>query len=133
MEAFVVLIVSMIAGVLAYTISVTMEKGGVFGSAVVTLTAGVLFRYLETEGLILYSGLAVVATCASYAGMVAQKNVADYKEMALVGLLAGIIYLAGASVYTGVGGRLGVIAAIACFTWIGVKKLLRKRTSTPNV
>jgi hypothetical protein len=124
MEAVIILIVSVLAGMAAYYISVVMGKGGVFGSAVVTLSAGVLFRYLEMEGLIAVTGLAVVATAASYAGMVAQKNVANLKEMAVVGLLCGALLMASGTVFGGVGGRLGTVAAIACFSWIGIKKLL---------
>ena len=127
MEAIIILFVSVLAGMATYFISVVMGKGGVFGSAVVTLSAGVLFRYLEMEGLITVTGLAVVATAASYAGMVAQKNVANLKEMAVVGLICGALLMSSATVFGGVGGRLGVVGAIACFSWIGIKKLMGKR------
>jgi hypothetical protein len=126
MEAIIILIVSVLAGMAAFYISAVMGKGGVFGSAVVTLIAGILFRYLEMEGLITITGLAVVATTASYAGMVAQKNVENLKEMAVVGLIVGALFIAGSNVYVGVGGRLGVIAAISCFAWIGFKKITGK-------
>lgn len=132
MNIAIILMVSILAGMAAYYISVVMGKGGVFGSAVVTLVAGVLFRYLEVEGIIGITGLAVVATCASYAGMVAQKNVANVKEMAVVGLFTGALYIAGATTYVGVGGRLGVIAAIACYAWIGLKKLTGKGLEAPK-
>ncbi|MDW7671728.1 MAG: hypothetical protein SCK57_08865 [Bacillota bacterium] len=130
MDAIIILIVSALAGMAAFYISIVMGKGGVFGSAVVTLTAGVLFRYLEMEGLITITGLAVVATTASYAGMVAQKNVENLKEMAVVGLISGALYIAGGNVFVGVGGRLGTIAAIACFAWIGFKKITGKGFSS---
>ena len=123
MEQLIIILVSVVAGVAAYAISVDMGKGGVFGSAVVTLIAGVLFRYLEADSIISITGLAVVATTASYAGMVAQKNVANVKEMAVVGVIAGIIYIASGNAFVGVGGRLGTIAAIACFSWIGIKSI----------
>lgn len=130
MDVIIILIVSVLAGMAAFYISAVMGKGGVFGSAVVTLIAGVLFRYLEMEGLITITGLAVVATTAGYAGMVAQKNVANLKEMAVVGLISGALYIAGANVFAGVGGRLGTIAAIACFAWIGFKKITGKGFSS---
>jgi hypothetical protein len=124
METIVILAVSVISGMAAYYISVIMGKGGVFGSAVVTLVAGVVFRYLEMEGMIAVTGLAIVATAAGYAGMVAQKNVANLKEMAIVALLCGALLISSGTVFGGVGGRLGTVAAIACFSWIGIKKLI---------
>lgn len=123
MDQLIMILVAVVAAVAAYTISIEMGKGGVFGSAVVTLVAGVLFRYLEAEGFITITGLAVVATTAGYAGMAAQKNIANVKEMAIVGLITGILYIAGANAFVGVGGRLGTIAAIACFSWVGLKSI----------
>ncbi|SDY47486.1 hypothetical protein [Tindallia californiensis] len=123
MENIVIIVVSMIAGMAAYYISVVMGKGGVFGSAIVVLVSGLLFRYLEAENLIAVSGLAVVATTASYSGMVAQKNVANLKEMAMVGLITGLLFIASVNAYNGVGGKLGVMAALSCYAWIGIKKL----------
>lgn len=127
MESIMIVAVAIIAGMAAYYISVIMGKGGVFGSAVVVLVSGVLFRYLEVEGLIAVTGLAVVATCASYAGMVAQKNVENLKEMAVVGFITGALFIASGNVFVGVGGRLGVIGAIACFAWMGLKKMSHKK------
>lgn len=132
MENMIILIVSAIAGMAAYYIAVIMGKGGVFGSAIVVLISGILFRYLETENMIEVSGLAVVATTASYAGMVAQKNVANLKEMAFVSLIAGLLFIASGNAYAGVGGKLGTIAALACFTWIGIKKLGGSKAIEPR-
>lgn len=132
MNTIAFLLVAMIAGMATYYISVNMGKGAVFGSAIITLTAGVLFRYLEAEAFITVTGLAVMATTASYAGMVAQKNVANLKEMAVVGLFTGTLFLASGNVYVGVGGRLGVIAALAGFAWVGFKKLTGKGLSSPK-
>ncbi|RQD67419.1 MAG: hypothetical protein D5S00_10715 [Tindallia sp. MSAO_Bac2] len=124
MENILIIIVSIIAGMATYYISVIMGKGAVFGSAIVVLVSGLLFRYLEAENMIAISGLAVVATTATYTGMVAQKNVANLKEMAAAGFITALLYIASTNTFAGVGGRLGTIAALACFTWIGIKKLL---------
>lgn len=130
MENILIIIVSIIAGMATYYISVIMGKGAVFGSAIVVLISGLLFRYLEAENMIAVSGLAVVATTATYAGMVAQKNVADLKEMAVVGTITALLYIPSVNTFAGVGGRLGTIAALACFTWIGIKKLLGYKAKT---
>ncbi len=120
MENIIILFVAVLAGIASYTISITMNKGAVFGSAVVTLISGIVFpHFVPTIG----AKLAVVATCASYAGMVAVKNVPKLWEMAIVSFIAGGLFILSATTYVGVGGKLGTIAAIACFTWIGCKKV----------
>ncbi|SFI08038.1 hypothetical protein SAMN05192551_10663 [Tindallia magadiensis] len=124
METLLIIMVSVIAGVATYYISVVMGKGAVFGSAIVVLISGILFQYLEAENMITVSGLAVVATTATYTGMVAQKNVANLSEMAAAGFITALLYIASVNTFVGVGGRLGTIAALACFSWIGIKKLI---------
>lgn len=120
MDNIYIIVVAVLAGMATYTISVYMNKGAVFGSAVITLIAGIFFPYfIPTIG----SKLAVVATCSSYAGMVAVKNVPKLWEMSIVGLIAGFLFIATSNAYVGVGGKLGTIAAISCFTWIGCKKI----------
>ena len=119
MEYLFIVLVSVLAGMATYYVSVKLNKGAVFGSAVVTLISGILFpHFIPTIG----SRLAIVATCASYAGMVGIKNAPRISEMAVIGLINGIIFIATLSAYPGVGGRLGTIAAISCFVWIGLKK-----------
>lgn len=126
MENIIILAVAVMAGVAAYSISIFLGKGAVFGSAVVTLISGILFpHFVPTLGV----KLAIVATCASYAGMVAVKNVPKLWEMAIVGLITGSMFILTSSAYVGVGGKLGTIAAISCFSWVGLKKVLATVTN----
>ncbi len=120
MEYIAIVLVSMLAGVATYYVSIKLNKGAVFGSAVVTLISGILFPNLIPA---IGPRLALVATCASYAGMVGIKNAPKISEMAAIGLINGIIFIATLSAYPGVGGRLGTVAAISCFAWIGLKKV----------
>ena len=60
--------------------------------------------------------------CSSYAGMISVENALNIREMAIISLMTGILYIAGNSAYIGIGGRLGTIAAISCFAWLGFKK-----------
>lgn len=120
MENLYVILVSVLAGCATYTISMLMGKGAVFGSAVVTLASGIIFPYFFPT---LGPKLAIMATCSSYGGMVAVKNVPRLWEMAAVGFIAGILFIVTDGAYVGVGGKLGTIAAISCFSWIGCKKL----------
>jgi hypothetical protein len=121
MENLAIIITTVLAGVLTYSISVNIGKGAVFGSAIVTLLAGLFLPHFFENG----AALAVAATTASYAGMVAGKNVPNLLEMAAVGLIVGVVFILGAPTYIGVGGRLGAMAALSCFSWIGIKKTYR--------
>lgn len=118
MDNLAIIITAILAGVAAYGISVKLEKGAVFGSAIVVLLSGLFLPHFFEMG----DTLAVVATTSSYAGMVAAKNVPNLKEMAAVGFIVGVLFILAQPVYLGVGGKLGVIAAIACLAWIGLKK-----------
>ena len=119
MEELIILITGAIAGMAAYAISIILGKGAVFGSAIVVLLSGFFLPHIFGD---LGTDMAVIATTASYAGMVATKNVPKLLDMAMVGLVCGILYIPTADVFAGVGGRLGTIAAIACLFWMGVRK-----------
>lgn len=119
MDNLAIIITAILAGIATYGISVKLEKGAVFGSAIVVLVSGLFLPHFFEMG----TTLAVVATTSSYAGMVAGKNVPNFKEMAAVGLITGLLFILAEPVYQGVGGKLGVMAAIACLSWIGVKQV----------
>jgi len=121
MENLAIIITAVLAGVIAYGISVKLEKGAVFGSAIVVLLSGLFLPHFFENG----TTLAVVATTSSYAGMVAGKNVPNLLEMAVVGAIVGMVFILAAPAYAGVGGKLGTMAAISCLSWIGLKKAYR--------
>lgn len=130
MNNIIILIVAMISGLATYTISTVLKKGTVFASATVILVAGILIPYFFNE---LGSQLAGVAACASYAGMASTKVIPRLREMLAVSAIAGSIFVFTLHAYEGVGGKLGTIAAISCFTLLGVKKILsRKEKEEPN-
>lgn len=126
MENLIILIVCLLAGISTYHISCTLGKGPVVASAVVTLLSGLIFPFLfPTIGGV----LAAAGACASYTGMVDIQKVCSLKEMAGVSLITGSIFIIATSAYSGIGGRLGTISAIACFVWIGIKILFSKYKS----
>lgn len=69
------------------------------------------------------AAMATAAACASYAGMISVENALNVLEMAVISLMTGILFITVTSAYVGVGGRLGTIAAISCFAWLGFKKI----------
>ena len=47
--------------------------------------------------------------------------------MVFVGLICGSVFILASNAYVGVGGRLGTMAAISGFTWLGIKKINENR------
>ncbi len=120
MEELIILLISIAAGMSTYIVSNILKRGPVIASAIITLVSGLTLPYFfPTIG----NGLAVAAACASYAGMISVENALNLLEMAIISLLTGILFIASNNSYIGIGGRLGTIAAISCFAWLGFKKV----------
>lgn len=119
MENLILILTASAAGTLSYGISNKFRKGPVFGSSVIALLAGIILPILFPE---IGGKLAASAACASYAGMAATKLIPSTLEMSLISALSGIMLLIANNAYIGVGGRLGTIAALSCFAWMGIRK-----------
>lgn len=120
MEEVIILIISIVAGALTYTVSHILKRGAVIASAIITLIAGLMLPHFFPEtGAV----LATAAACSSYAGMISLENALNLFEMSVISLMTGILFIAASSAYPGIGGRLGTIAAISCFAWLGFKKV----------
>ena len=118
----IILAVAVLSGILTYLASIIIKRGSVVASAIVTLASGLVLPHFFPE---LGDTLAAVAACASYAGMISVENALDIKEMAAISLMTGILYLVTTHVFVGIGGKLGTVAAISCFAWLGVKKTFK--------
>lgn len=121
MDNIIILLVCTTSGISTYYISCILEKGAVVASAVVTLSSGLIFPLLFPE---LGGVLAAAGACASYAGMVDIQKVCSLREMVAVSIIVGILFILFTFAYPGIGGRLGSIAAVACFIWLGIKNIL---------
>ncbi len=120
MEEMIVLVVSVVAGIATYIVSNILKRGAVIASAIITLVSGLMIPYFFPS---MGSVLATAAACSSYAGMISVENALNLFEMAIISLMTGILFIAASSAYIGIGGRLGTIAAISCFAWLGFKKV----------
>ena len=120
MEEIIILTISVIAGVATYIVSHILNRGAVIASAIITLVSGLMFPYFFP---LLGSTMATAAACSSYAGMISIENALNILEMSVISLMTGILFIAANSAYLGIGGRLGTIAAISCFAWLGFKKV----------
>ncbi|WP_353095640.1 hypothetical protein [Tissierella praeacuta] len=120
MEEMIILIISIAAGLATYIVSNILQRGAVIASAIITLVSGLMLPYFfPLTGDV----LATAAACSSYAGMISLENALNLLEMAVISLMTGILFIAARSAYIGIGGRLGTIAAISCFAWLGFKKV----------
>lgn len=120
MEEVIILIISIAAGMATYIVSNILKRGAVIASAIITLVSGLMLPYFFP---LMGGVLATAAACSSYAGMISVENALNLLEMAVISLMTGILFIAARSAYAGVGGRLGTIAAISCFAWLGFKKV----------
>lgn len=118
-----IIVVAILATSLTYFIIFKLEKEPVLASAIVTLASGIFLPYIFPEEGVL---LATVATTGSYAAMVSREKFPRLVDMIFVGIICGTVFILTQEVFVGVGGRLGATAAIACFTWLGVKKAKSK-------
>ena len=101
------LITSVVAALVTYYLNNNRKQGPVLASAVVGLVAGVLLPVLHKDA---GGVLAVMAICASFAGMSNTKRMPSWIPMAFVGLSAGLVYMFANPFIGGTGGKLGTIA-----------------------
>lgn len=122
MDNLIIIIVTMLAGLATFFVNNVLKKGGTLASALVSMVGALILPHFFQE---LGTILTLATATASYAGMVSIQNAMDYKEMAVISFLAGILFVGTLSAYQGIGGKLGVIGAIACFAWLGFKKVFK--------
>ncbi len=115
-----------VGGLLSYWVSHHRKRGAVFGSAIVTLSAGILLSILSANfEFPLAPELSFAMTIGGYAGMVSNKIVKNLREMTIYSLLTGMVYISAPGVLPGVGGRLGSIAALGCLVFLGGRTVLK--------
>lgn len=120
MEEIIILSTSVLAGIATFIVSNILKRGPVIASAVITLISGLMIPYFFPS---IGNTLSIAAACSSYAGMISLENALNLFEMSVISLMTGILFIAAQSAYPGVGGRLGTIAAISCFAWLGFKRV----------
>ncbi|MBM3253325.1 MAG: hypothetical protein FJZ16_03615 [Candidatus Omnitrophica bacterium] len=102
---------SCLGAVLTYYISTRFKQEAVFSSSIVVLAAGLILNIF----LRFNNNLVAAITCGSYAGMSSKEVIGNYRRMCLVGLLSGIILFLSWPLFSGIGGKLGLVAFLAVF------------------
>jgi len=98
---------AIIGAVVTRVISIRFKHGPVIGSAIVVLAAGLLLPVIHGDGGTL---LAVMVTCATYAGMSNGERVPNEGYMAIAGIFAALIFIFSQPFIQGGGGKLGTTA-----------------------
>lgn len=124
----VIILIPILSAVLTYWLSVHRNHGPVLASGVVGITAGlwVPFFFPGAEG----QTFAVMALCASYAGMTGKARIPNLKLMVLVGLFSGMIFVFSMPLAGGAGGKLGTIAfgsVLAVRGYVDILEKIRNR------
>jgi len=106
-KALLISFYSVAAAVITYVISIRFEKGAVMASSIVGLISGILLPVIHPQT---GSTLAVVAICASFAGMSSKERLPNEYLVALAGFFSAVVYILSSPHLGGAGGKLGTIA-----------------------
>ncbi len=110
LEGLYLILGSSLGAVLTYSVSTRFKQNPVFSSSIVVLTAALISNIS-----LRYDNLVAAITCGTYAGMSSEEVIGDLKRMFFIGGLAGIILFLSWPLFSGVGGKLGLIAFLAIF------------------
>lgn len=98
---------SVIGAILTYIINVRITKDPVLSSSLVGIIAGISLPVIHSQG---GDTFAVVAICASFAGMSSKKRLPNEYFVVLAGLFTAVVFILSAPHMGGAGGKLGTIA-----------------------
>ena len=119
-----IILVSLIAAPLTYYFNCIRGNGPVLASGFVGLLGGLILP-------IVFPGiggtLAVVAICASFAGMSSRARCTGIWVLFITGLFIGVIFVFSAPVFGGAGGKLGTIAFGSIMATYGFISLFQKK------
>ena len=115
-----IMLVSLIAAVATFALSLHRDTGPVIASSVAGLVGGLLLPILfPVNG----STLAVVAICASFTGMSSKERIPNMGWMVLAGLFTGAVFIFSIPCLGGAGGKLGTIAFGSVLAVGGIRQL----------
>lgn len=116
-----VIAVAMLAAPLTFYFNISRKHGPVLASSIVGITAGLVLPVIFPQNGPI---LAVVAICASFAGMTSQERCPTYWHILITGFFTSVIFVYSTPLLGGAGGKLGTIAFGAVLGTCGLKKLV---------
>jgi hypothetical protein len=114
-----IVLIALIATALTFALSMTHGNGPVLASSVVGMLGGLVLPVVFPEQ---GTNLAVVAICASFAGMSGRERLPSLWAVLAVGVICGVVFIFSTPHLGGAGGKLGTIAfgsvlAVSGFRW----------------
>jgi hypothetical protein len=102
-----IIVCAVVATAITYWLNVVLGHGPVMASGIVGIAAGLILPAVYPE---IGGTLAVMAMCASFAGMSSRAHFPRWTMMLGVGLITGLIFVNSMPLLGGAGGKLGTIA-----------------------
>jgi hypothetical protein len=127
-----ILLCAVLATAFTFYLSVTLDHGAVLASGGTALISGLILPNLFPGEV--GDTLAVMATCASFAGMSSPKRITNWWAVMAMGLFTGMIYILSMPLAGGAGGKLGTISfgvAVSVSAWHAVIQKGSKRDPIP--
>lgn len=121
---WLILIYSVAGAVGTYILNHRYRFGAVLASACIGIITGIVLPLVHgyTDG----SMFAVMAFCASFAGMSSVKRIQSVWEMTAAGVLCGLLFIYTSPYLVGAGGKLGTIAFAAVLAVSGWRCVYQK-------
>lgn len=114
--------VSVLGAVVTYSLTVRLRLNVVLSSGLVGLAAGIALPVMDPVNGPL---LAVMAFCASFAGMSARQRLANELSVVVAGVICAVIFMYAAPHLGGAGGKLGTIAFGSAIIVFGMQQWSR--------
>ncbi len=125
-----IILIALVATPLTFYLSAAHRNGPVLASSVVGMISGLVLHEVYPE---MGTNLAVVAICASFAGMSSKEQLPNFGLVLLVALFTGLVFIFSTPHLGGAGGKLGTIAFGAVLAVVGFRRSLRgKNQMTVN-
>lgn len=114
---WLIFLISILGSILTYVLSIRFSLGPVIASSLIGLIAGLILPaiYPAAGGI-----LAIVAICASFAGMSGKERMGNEIMALLAGIFVAAIYIISAPYLGGAGGKLGTIAFASTLAVSGI-------------
>ena len=116
----VIILVALLAAPITFFLNNHREHGPVMASAFVGLISGLVLPNVFPD---IGQTLAVVAICASFAGMTSRERCQSFWAVLVTALFTGVVFVYSTPLLGGAGGKLGTIAFGAVLSTCGYVKL----------
>jgi hypothetical protein len=117
-----IIVIALIATPLTFYLSAAHDNGPVLASCAVGMISGLVLHVIYPE---MGTNLAVVAICASFAGMSSKERLPNVGMVLLVALFTGVVFIFSTPHLGGAGGKLGTIAFGSVLAVVGFQRLFR--------